>query len=409
MPRLAISLNLSHNNYLHRILVVYLNIGISYKNNLQHWGCYGLGKILKKRVLPHKSLTRHPYLSWQEDTSTTITIRYATVSKKADTIYYGRSANLNHRIVTNSGNEKEVTLRHLQPGTKYNYRIGLKKPVYNFHTAPQDFAPFSFGVFGDSQNGSKQIKLRLCQALRKAHPDFLLNTGDLVKNGNEKYWWKNDFFATIGKLSSFLPLMAIPGNHDGEGPLFNHYFRYPGSLSWYSFTYASALFIALDTQANYLPGSAQYEFLVKTLQESIKTWKFVYLHMPPYSSNQGHQSDLLVREILCPIFEKYGIDIVFSGHNHCYERTLPILNNQVDRNLGVTYITTGGGGAALKPFISWTDLTDAEKKWCNVRIKIHHYVLARIEDEKLLVSAKDLFGNTIDSFELTNQNLRRNK
>lgn len=361
-----------------------------------------MGKILKKRVLRLKSLTRHPYLSWLEDSATTITIRYATVNKKADTIYYGRSVSLNHRIVTNSGNEKEVTLRHLKPGTKYNYRIGLQKPVYSFHTAPKDFAPFSFGVFGDSQNGSKQIKLRLCQALRKAHPDFLLNTGDLVKIGNDKYRWKNDFFATIGRLLSFLPLMAVPGNHDGEGHQFNHYFRYPGGLRWYSFTYASALFIALDTQSNYLPGSPQYEFLVKTLQESIKTWRFVYLHMSPYSTNQGHESDLLIREILCPLFEKYGIDMVFSGHNHCYERTQPILQNQADPNRGVTYITTGGGGGALKSFISLMELTDMERNWCNVRIKRHHYVIVKVEDKKLIISAKDLSGNTIDNFEYTN-------
>jgi hypothetical protein len=160
---------------------------------------------------------------------------------------------------------------------------------------------------------------------------------------------------------------------------------------------------------NYLPGSAQHDFLVKTLQESNRNWKFVYLHTPPYSTNQGHESELLVREILCPIFEKYGVNIVFSGHNHCYERIQPILRNQVDPDHGVTYITTGGGGAALKPFINRKDLTDTERNWCNIRIKSHHYVMVKVDTEKLIVSAKDLSGSTIDRFKLANRNPRLKK
>lgn len=352
-----------------------------------------------KVILRNKSLPRKPYLCWIEDPSTTITIRYATIHKKADTIFYGNGVELTESIDTNYGTEKEVTLRGLEPGTTYRYRIGPKGNTYDFCTAPNKNVPFSFVVYGDYASvGNKKTKLQLYQAIKKEHPAFLLFTGDLVSKGNNPYSWKNEFFGIIGSISPYVPLMPAPGNHDGKGPLFKKYFRYPISKRWYSFIYANAIFIALDTQSNYLPGSPQYEFLIKTLQESRAVWKFVYLHKPPYSTNRKHRSDLKVRKALCPIFEKYSVDIVFSGHNHCYERTQPILQNLVDLDNGVAYITTGGGGAWLMPFIARNKLSNAEKNWCKVRVKSYHYVLARIEDNKLVILAKNLSGKTIDGF-----------
>lgn len=356
--------------------------------------------IMKLPYTIKKSFPRTPYLIWTRDPATTITIRYATIYKKADTIFYGIGANLNKSIDTNYGEEKEVTLKGLIPGTTYRYRIGLGAKTYDFFTAPKKHVPFSFVVYGDySQRGNRKIKLKLYQAIKKEHPNFILFTGDMVANGNNPLSWENEFFRTISSMSSYFPLMAVPGNHDGKGPLFNHYFRYPGSPRWNKLVYGNALFILLDTESDYLPGSPQHKFLIETLRESKELLKIVGLHKTPYSTNSGHHSDLKIRKYLCEVFEKYGVNIVFAGHNHGYERTHPILKNQVNFDKGVTYITTGGGGAALIPFIAKEHLSQNEKQWSNVRVKSFHYTVIKVRNGKLVILVKDLFGKTIDSFE----------
>jgi hypothetical protein len=95
----------------------------------------------------------------------------------------------------------------------------------------------------------------------------------------------------------------------------------------------------VDGYGDYTPGKPQYEWLVSDLAGTSKPWKFVFFHIPPYSSG-GHGSDLNVRQTLAPLFEQYGVTIVFNGHDHDYERS--------GAN-GVTYIVTGGGGAPLYP------------------------------------------------------------
>ncbi|MDD3363563.1 MAG: metallophosphoesterase [Syntrophomonas sp.] len=290
-----------------------------------------------------------------------------------------------------------MNLSGLIPGTSYRYRIGQNGKLYSFRTSPRRVVPFSFVIYGDySSGGNRRIKLRLYRRIPKEHPGFILFTGDLVPNGNNLGIWKNQFFAPVGGLSPYFPLVPTHGNHDGAGSLFNYYFRSPGRRRWDSFVYANAHFILLDTESNYSPGSPQYRFLVRTLQRSRAGWKLVCLHQPPYSTNRGHHSNLKVRAVLCPIFEKYGVNIVFSGHNHCYERTQPIYQNRVNLKSGVTYIATGGGGAALHPPVARNNLSAAEKKWISVRLKIHHYLSVRITGKKLIVTAKNSNGKIID-------------
>jgi Predicted phosphohydrolases len=329
-----------------------------------------------------------------------MTIRYATNKRKADTIYYGNEEKLNNKIITNSGIEKNVSIKGLLPGTRYRYRIGLKGKSYNFQTAADKLDTFIFSVCGDySHGGNRNKRLRLFQSIRKEHPDFLLFTGDIISNGNEPFTWKNEFFETIGNISPCLPLLVTRGNHEGKGRLFNYFFRNSGSPCWYKLSYANTLFVVLDTESKYIPGSPQYEFISKTLQESTERWKIVCLHKSPYSTNKLHLSNRVVRRCLCPMFEKFSVDLVFAGHCHGYERTYPIFQEKVNEEKGVTYITTGGGGAALTPFVAWKRLTDIEKQWCNVRAKVTHYILVRVETDKMSIAVKDLKGKIVDQFE----------
>jgi hypothetical protein len=109
-------------------------------------------------------------------------------------------------------------------------------------------------------------------------------------------------------------------------------------------------------------------------------WIFVFVHRPPYSSG-NHGSDLSVRNAWCGLFETYGVDIVFNGHDHDYERGL--VN-------GVYYIVTGGGGAPLREVgtSGWTIYSEMTLHCCEISV------------DSLLLDFKSIKpdGTIIDSF-----------
>jgi hypothetical protein len=121
---------------------------------------------------------------------------------------------------------------------------------------------------------------------------------------------------------------------------------------YYSFDYGNAHFVVLN---NYFSmntvGSAQYNWLTADLAASNQFWKFVFFHEPAYASNSLQQPRDSTKTVqnLVPRFEQYGVDMVFSGHWHYYERMKPLLGGQVStiEAGGVVYLVTGGGGAGL--------------------------------------------------------------
>jgi 3',5'-cyclic AMP phosphodiesterase CpdA len=106
---------------------------------------------------------------------------------------------------------------------------------------------------------------------------------------------------------------------------------------------------ALDS--NYMD-KPQLEWFEKELKASGSAWKIVFFHHPIYSSGEKHGSNLELRSVLEPLFVKYGVDVVFSGHEHFYERLKPQQNIQYfivgssaklrEGNIGATAITAKG-------------------------------------------------------------------
>ena len=80
-------------------------------------------------------------------------------------------------------------------------------------------------------------------------------------------------------------------------------------------------------------------------------WKFVFFHHPPYTgSTHDAAGQAFVKDAFSAIFDDTGVDIVFTGHNHLYERTAPIKGDKmVGEGEGPVYITTGAGGAPQYP------------------------------------------------------------
>jgi hypothetical protein len=203
---------------------------------------------------------------------------------------------------------------------------------------PAQGSSLTFMVLGDTRTGHAAHQSVVDKMLDLGPPSFYLHTGDLVANGSDRSQWDTflDIEHDLMQVSTLYPAL---GNHERNHPNYFDVLNPPGP--WYSFDSGDAHFVCLqvDGYGNYAPGGAQYEWLASDLAGTLKPWKFVFFHIPPYSSG-GHGSDLNVRQALGPLFEQYGVTIVFNGHNHGYERS--VAN-------GVTYIVTGGGGAPLYP------------------------------------------------------------
>src|SRR6185503_15453317 len=124
------------------------------------------------------------------------------------------------------------------------------------------------------------------------------------------------------------------GNHDwstASGQPWRDAFVTPannaaGSENYYSFDFGNAHFTVLNSNQSTSPGSAQHDFLEEDLAATSQRWKFVVFHHPVYSSSQ-HGSDTTIRSNLTPLFDAYGVDVVFMGHDHDYERTKPLVGN----------------------------------------------------------------------------------
>ncbi len=300
------------------------------------------------------SVIRGPYLQWVRPQA--ITIVWETVDQVNSVVQYGStSAYGSTASECNFTTNHEVTLTGLNPNSVYHYRVRSNAQTLSddrtFKTAAgPGQTSFTFVVFGDTNSGidpAKDHMDRYIPSATKGHtaamvwlngiqPDFYLLVGDLVARGAEMSAW-DEFFTFEGDVMSTIPMFPTMG--EGEGNHYNYFrlFSLPNNERWYSFDYGNAHFISLeiDGYQDISPGSAQYQWLENDLANTDKTWKIAFFHYPPYSYGpEGSKPEARPAHTL---FAQYGVDLVFNAHDRNYQRFL------VD---GVTYIVTGGGGAA---------------------------------------------------------------
>jgi hypothetical protein len=210
---------------------------------------------------------------------------------------------------------------------------------------------------------------------------FATHVGDLVNDGNSVDDWRT-FFNVEDTLLQDCHLLPAIGNHESPFWPYDTLFILPDSEEYYSLDYGNVHFVILNTEMDLY--GVQRDWLINDLtlasNDSTIDWIFAGLHRPPYSSgNHGSQMD--VRTAWCSIFEQYNVDIVFAGHDHNYERTIPIND--------VVHIVTGGGGAPLRNVgSSWfTAYSESTYQFC----------LINIMDRKLELRAIKPCGTVFDS------------
>jgi len=279
----------------------------------------------------------------------------------------------------------------LAPATMYCYQLvdhtGSLTDGAGFRTAPAVGQPgrVAFAAFGDSGYvGSDQ--LAVFSQVESLPLDVLIHVGDVEQRSGTLQGYERAFFAPYASLLSFIPFFPAPGNHDYQsdgGATYRHVFSLPevgdrkGNERWYSFDWGAVHFLVYDTQTM---GDDQTAWVQADLAATRQPWKVAYGHRPPYSSGaHGSQSD--VRNAFSPLFEKYGVSLVLSGHDHDYERTTP--------QNGVTYVVTGGGGAGTRPVgsSSFTAFSD----------QVLNFVYVVVEGDWLSLWAIDASGTPFDS------------
>lgn len=321
------------------------------------------------------SLVRGPYL--QNLTTATVTIVWTTNVASDSRVDYGLSIPYASSVRDPASvTQHAIVLTSLTQALMYHYQVfsggNAITPDLLFHSGKgSGFRSFTFAATGDHRT-NPTAHTAVAKRIQAIDPEIVIDVGDLTTDGNVATNWDPEFFTPEKDVMSRACMFLAIGNHDGTGGNYLNYFYAPKSATgtgrYYSFDYANAHFACLDNYSAYTAGSPQYTWLEADLAANqTRDWTFVFFHQPPYSSG-SHGSDLAVRSTLVPLFEKYGVDVVFNGHDHDYER------GQVN---GVYYIVTGGGGAppGAVGANTWTQFSSSQYECCKVSIAQRDFVM----------------------------------
>ena len=358
------------------------------------------------------SITRGPYLNSPNHNS--IFVRWRTTQSTIGRVRYGTSPSLLDQTTDEitAATNHVVKLTGLTPYTRYYYSVGSAfdtltpqaaettsfspgAPVptaadYTFRTAPTPgtATPTRIWIVGDCGRGT-QIQANGREAyysfMGSRVPDLNLQLGDNAYNSGTDTEYQSGYWNMYHNIFRKMPQWSTLGNHDADNgstsstanfPYFDM-FTFPtagecggvasGTERYYSFDYGNIHFICLDSQtssrntieANGSDGPMA-AWLRQDLASVTATWIVAFFHHPIYSKG-SHNSDtesqmVQMRTNFGPILETGGVDLIFVGHSHNYERsflmdghygTSGTITNAMRRNAGngsTTGITTGGSG-----------------------------------------------------------------
>ena len=292
-------------------------------------------------------------------------------------------------VASGSFTSNEAAATGLATSTEYVYRVGDGtnfSGVYSFKTQDSSNG-YNALLVGDPQIGSSGDEVgdtagwqnTLTTALtRFPETSFILSAGDQVeKNSSESQY---DGFFSPEELRS-MPLVPAIGNHD-NGALYAYHFNSPNESTEfgktdaggdYSFVYGNTLYMVLNS--NNASITSHETFIEQAIEEAGDNivWKVVMFHHSIYSSaSHSDDNDIVAgRNAFYPVFDKYDIDVVLMGHDHCYTRTRIMkggqsvtdgTENSVKNPDGILYITANSGSGS-----KYYDFKEVDTAWRAVR------------------------------------------
>jgi hypothetical protein len=252
----------------------------------------------------------------------------------------------------------EARIEGLKPDTTYYYavfdgsrRLTPEEATYSFttHPIPGTVRPVRFWVLGDGGTG-REPQAAVHQALlrtldRERHPlDFWLHVGDMAYGIGRDMEFQSRFFESYDVTLRNKVCWPTMGNHEGYtssgrtgiGPYYDAYVVpqrgeaggvASGTEAYYSFDYANIHFICLDSHdLDRRPSEPMARWLTADLEKARADWLIAFWHHPPYtkgSHDSDKEKDLTeMRQLVMPIIEQGGVDLVLTGHSHSYERSM---------------------------------------------------------------------------------------
>jgi predicted MPP superfamily phosphohydrolase len=216
--------------------------------------------------------------------------------------------------------------------------------------------------------------------------EFVLMLGDNIYGADGPEEMKRKFELPYAPLlDSGVKFFAALGNHDDVDQRFYRAFNMNGDR-YYTFGSArqSVRFFALDS--NYM-SSSQLRWLEGELGKAEEHWKICYFHHPLYTSGRTHGPAVALRDQLEPLFVRYGVSVVFSGHEHVYERLKP--------QKGIYYFVSGAAGKLSKD-----DLRPEQGITAKGFDRGYHFMLVEVAGDDLYFQAVSAEGETLDSGKL---------
>ena len=197
-----------------------------------------------------------------------------------------------------------------------------------------------FAAIGDNGTGDRP-QYEVAQQMTRLHSEFPFDL--VIMLGDNMYGSQRPADFTRKFEQPYAPLLSIGvkfqaslGNHDTPEQIFYKPYNMNGQR-YYTYARNNVRFFALDST---LMDRKQVAWIESALRDSREDWKICYFHHPLYSNAARHGSSVDLRILIEPIFVKYGVSVVFSGHDHVYERIQP--------QKGINYFVSGAAGQ-LRP------------------------------------------------------------
>ncbi|MCA9670027.1 MAG: metallophosphoesterase [Myxococcales bacterium] len=326
-----------------------------------------------------QTVVRGPYL--QIGTPTSMTIVWRTDVASEGRVRYGESL----AAMSGSADDSAVAVQHevritgLKPGTRYFYSVGTKSQAlaggdaaHAFRTSPTlgTRGPYRLWIVGDSGTGGSQqaaVRDAMLAHVGQSRPDLFLHMGDMAYNDGKDAEFQVGFFNMYQSILRDTVCWPTMGNHEGHsassstqsGPYYDAYVLpkaaeagglASGTEAYYSFDYANAHFVVLDSHDSpRSPTGAMLTWLKSDLAATSQPWVIAYWHHPPYTKG-SHDSDTEgqlrdMRENALPILEAAGVDLVLGGHSHIYERSYLVQGAYATPTVAGNHIIDNGSGA----------------------------------------------------------------
>lgn len=352
----------------------------------------GLAMLAASSQVSAESFRKHPYL--QGLSTDRVQVRFELPSALPATVAVTDPTGARRVIESKAPSTFHVVqVDELLAATTYRYEVRAEGmyAAGTWTTAPDDARPFSFLLYGDSRS-NPATHAAIVQGMLKIPSDFLVGTGDLTARGDDPRDW-DTFFAVEQKLLADRSLYTAVGNHELYGAdrrgevAFLKYFvtgLESGEPRLYdTFRWSNARFFVLSAMDDWMGKERDWlaEQLAKADAEPGLEHRFAVLHIGPWSSGP-HGSNKRMHEAGIPeLLRKHRVEIVFSGHDHIYER------GEVD---GLKYMVSGGAGAPLYKIKNHLPTTAKVES-------THHWVEVNVDGKAVRTRAVRLDGSVIES------------